>query len=75
MTKSTFNDILFLGVLNCFYTLCWKGETCQGFPNSTKGLGEKSPLPVRRRGWEILLMTGIFSLGAETFFKDKNNLL
>ena len=50
MTKSTFKDILFLGVLNCFYTLCWKGETYQGFPNSTKGLGEKSPLPVRGRG-------------------------
>ena len=31
---------------NYFYTSWWKGETCQGFANSIKWVGEKSPIPL-----------------------------
>ena len=55
--KSTFKDISFLGVLNwvtvhklrnmwkLFLHLVIKGETCQSFPNSIRGVWGKSPLP------------------------------
>ena len=35
---------------NYFYTSWWKGETCQGFPNSIKRVGKKSPVPEGRVG-------------------------
>ena len=43
-----------------------------GFSKSIKGVGEKTSLLV---GWDILVRTGIFSQGGETFFKTKNDIL
>ena len=74
LTKSTFKDIQFFGVLNwvtfhsqtekkCgnyFYTSWWKGESCQDFPNGVQGEEEKSPLPLGGVGWN-------FSEGKDSF--------
>ena len=90
MNKGTFKDISFLGVLN-WVTIqsqtekyveiisWWKNETCQSFPNSIKGVGKKSPVPVGggRVAWEILVRVGIFSSGGENLLRsdfDHSNL-
>ena len=97
MTESTVKDISFLGVLTShisqtnweiwgihFYTSWWKGETCQGLPNSIKEVGGKSLLPVGGNGkfwWgEVFfhrvgkICWGVI-LTIQAFSKAKNNIL
>ena len=84
MTKSTFKDISFLGVLNlvAFHSQTkkylevistprvGKVKHARAFQISLKGSGR---MPVGEGG--ILVRTGICLSGGKNFFKAKNNIL
>ena len=87
MTKSTFKDISFLGVLKWVTVhsqtekcveiistpLDWKGKTFQSLPNNITGVRKKSPLPAGE--WEILVKGGTFSSGGENLLRSDFNHL
>ena len=53
---------------NYFYNSWLEGETCQSFPNSIRGVGEKSPLPAEE--WETLVKGGTFWSGGENLSRS-----